>query len=503
MCKLEIKLKQHTPLIHFQHDQEGATLRASEVKPKLDRFILTKLGENEQNRDVVRTKCNDDYQKAIAKIREKFPNQTDLDNYNYGILFANEKGWIRAKGALDYKMKIFMDKESEEEPCVFNTNEPDFSKKKKYSKTYEKEIVKLQSYPLFFSNMDKDYEDKKEYRRFTQAFNLKIKISFFDDTFSQIIKNKETLNQFFFTHNFGTRQSKGFGSFYIDENDEMYLPPVNKYSFKINMLKHDNWKDFYYQLFDELSLFYNTLRSGINLKDSFGNTEFYFKSLAFMYSKDILNSKWDKRRIKEFFFKNSFDYKTKNKKGKEICIHVKGLDEQVEDYNLENNSFPLNYSNGNGVDIRDLLGLSTAENWLYYKNATINKSQTKFVAGRYIKIEENQQTISRMRSPILLKPINTQNDDDEYFTIYLLFQDKEVGVPEFKDMRKICIEKKGNNRSLLLDIPSLFNSKEFLDYVLLVLDIDLTSHIDGQFHKHPYFDILNNIYVQLKNNVKQ
>lgn len=41
MNTLTIKLKQHTPLIHFQHDQYGATLRASEVKPKLDKFIIS------------------------------------------------------------------------------------------------------------------------------------------------------------------------------------------------------------------------------------------------------------------------------------------------------------------------------------------------------------------------------------------------------------------------------------------------------------------------------
>ncbi len=46
MYKLEVTLKQHTPLIHFQHDQEGATLRASEVKPKLDRFIIETYFEN-------------------------------------------------------------------------------------------------------------------------------------------------------------------------------------------------------------------------------------------------------------------------------------------------------------------------------------------------------------------------------------------------------------------------------------------------------------------------
>ena len=36
-------LKAHTPLIHFQYNQSGATLRATEVKPKLDRFLLDKL----------------------------------------------------------------------------------------------------------------------------------------------------------------------------------------------------------------------------------------------------------------------------------------------------------------------------------------------------------------------------------------------------------------------------------------------------------------------------
>lgn len=40
MYQLNIQLKQHTPLIHFQHTQDGATLRATEVKPKLDCFLI-------------------------------------------------------------------------------------------------------------------------------------------------------------------------------------------------------------------------------------------------------------------------------------------------------------------------------------------------------------------------------------------------------------------------------------------------------------------------------
>lgn len=40
--ELIVRLKQHTPIIHFQWDQKGATLRATELKPKLDRYIRAK-----------------------------------------------------------------------------------------------------------------------------------------------------------------------------------------------------------------------------------------------------------------------------------------------------------------------------------------------------------------------------------------------------------------------------------------------------------------------------
>ncbi len=47
--QITFTLKQHTPLIHFQHDQQGATLRATELKPKLDRFIIEKCLEELDN----------------------------------------------------------------------------------------------------------------------------------------------------------------------------------------------------------------------------------------------------------------------------------------------------------------------------------------------------------------------------------------------------------------------------------------------------------------------
>ncbi len=43
MNKIEIEIIQHSPILHFQPDLKGSTLRASEVKPKLDKYLVSKL----------------------------------------------------------------------------------------------------------------------------------------------------------------------------------------------------------------------------------------------------------------------------------------------------------------------------------------------------------------------------------------------------------------------------------------------------------------------------
>ena len=44
MPKLIVELKQNTPMIHFQAEESGATLRATAVKPALDKFLISRLG---------------------------------------------------------------------------------------------------------------------------------------------------------------------------------------------------------------------------------------------------------------------------------------------------------------------------------------------------------------------------------------------------------------------------------------------------------------------------
>ena len=83
MYKLSFKLKQHTPIIHFQYDQEGATLRASELKPKLDKFLIKESG-------------------GESKLRNEHPD------------------WFISKDhpALNYKVKIINRDENQEKGTV-------------------------------------------------------------------------------------------------------------------------------------------------------------------------------------------------------------------------------------------------------------------------------------------------------------------------------------------------------------------------------------------------
>ena len=154
MNTLTIKLKQHTPLIHFQHDQEGATLRASEVKPKLDKFILTKLTSEERTQ-------------------------------------GETEGWIKKKNDkvwLDYKMHI---------AC------PDVK-----SHVEIRDFEYRERTPLFFGNMKSD--TPKGVSFCSEPLDLVIIAT--EQIHKIIAKN---INEFFFFNNFGTRQSKGYGSFYL------------------------------------------------------------------------------------------------------------------------------------------------------------------------------------------------------------------------------------------------------------------------------------------------
>lgn len=85
--RLELELKQHSPLIHFQADDVGATLRASEVKPKLDTYLMKCVSLKDS------CKINPTQSQALAykmKIIATTSSSRAIDEREYRIFYGNQ-----------------------------------------------------------------------------------------------------------------------------------------------------------------------------------------------------------------------------------------------------------------------------------------------------------------------------------------------------------------------------------------------------------------------------
>lgn len=366
MYQIKFTLKQHTPIIHFQHDQVGATLRATEVKPKLDRFILMKLGN---------------------------------ENYAVGREIAKTNGWLidKDKGALDYKMRINplgLQKYTELidlSEGVNNRNEPNLNSK---------------NLGGYFGNMMKleEFQAGKSYKKVSFYETIDLTISSGKQSLINIIE--DVINEFFFKTNFSTRQSKGFGGFYpLNETNTIKSGWYYK-SFEINA------SDFK-QLFYKLELFYKLLRSGINLKDRNRNNLFYAKSLLFCYMKATQSVQWEKKTIKEHWFNSDGTRR-------DGSIAFEGLRSQIQRRGLGQND-QSGFSSTNKKVIKDILGLSSAELWLSYSKANITKEHVQNNGRDFT--DNSIEKIERYASPIIFKVIHM---NDDIYNIYMIVNDSNA-----------------------------------------------------------------------------
>jgi len=370
--KIKFTLKQQTPIIHFQADQIGATLRATELKPKFDRFLL------QQEED-------------LPKI--KHTNNTF---------------------SLDYKVKII-------------TISPHIEYIEKKNPRNNKEIPD----PLFFGNLG---DNKK--KKFITSKEVQIEFKSFDTRVLQAIQ--QYFEAFLANTNFGTRQSKGYGSFYLQNSKfDPSLIPYKVYSFSSN-----DWKK-------DIKLFYQFLRQGINFPNKEG-TRFYAKPAIFSYAKSK-GWTWEKKVIKQKYFKQV-------------------LDQQGGD--------AVEYSSSQQYIVRDLFGLSSSQKWgKDYKNVSIEKEDKN-------KDEKGKPIIQRFKSPITFKVF----DSKVYFWVndtveYILDQTFEI--------------KAGHKTGLELKTPQRF---DFDDFFKFTFDIDLRNHIEEKYHRENEYKTLVKIFKEIKEN---
>jgi hypothetical protein len=406
--KLEFTLQQHTPMIHFQSDQAGATLRATELKPKLDRFLIEYA-------------FGDDFEKyksfligyeSIKKIKKREPKKSDFDD----------------KLAFDYKVKIQQDLSQENQ----------------------------QNRALYFGNMgDTKYKYSKQHSRF-----FTLDIFTFHATLKPFIEEK--FEEFLANTNFGTRQSKGYGSFYLVHNKTKIpllfnadlISSKKNYFFNSSTSRYEN----------DIKLFYAFLRAGINFpcidrnreyqcpdgkEDENGNknTRVYIKSAIFFYAKH-LDITWDKKAIKEVYY--SYKLKNQQKKYKEVDNAV-------------------NFKGKNPKLLRDIFGLSSEQDW-----------------GRD-KITKENSTIERFKSPITFKPIKEKNDVVKvYFWV-----NNSVSLMQNK---KFLIKKNGKG-TLDLETPLTFDFDDFFTYIF---DKSIDTFSKKKYNTQPEYKRLDTILTELK-----
>ena len=272
MYKLEIKLKQHTPLIHFQHDQAGATLRATEVKPKLDKFIIEKLLKEKG----IEYNYFGENKKFITE-RDAFSDEAKQNK--------EWKSWLIGRGesehvALDYKMRIIAEGEPEYYLITSYLSGRDSSNPVLGS------FKVIKNAPYFAQEKEiKDYlaGTRKDFSKLG-VINKKniIQIHTTHGGLSELIG--KYFKPFLAVENFGCRQNKGFGSYYIDDNDdfESVLRKEKSNSCKFSFKKKE---DDFQNVFKNINIEYKILKSGYNdteskLKECFEEKGILWEKLA-------------------------------------------------------------------------------------------------------------------------------------------------------------------------------------------------------------------------------
>ncbi len=496
MHKLTFTLKQHTPLIHFQHDQTGATLRATEVKPRLDFFIMKKLLNDTGIPD--------------HKVREVFLERA---NNPHDENQKKWKNWLVGNGdhaALDYKLKVLP---YDQIDCELNILGP----KQRQLESGEKiNVYETESFPMLLSNMG-GKESTNELKNLSFFQRVKLIFTVYDIDLKSQIAN--SICDFLFQTNFGNRQSKGFGCFYPDENEHSketwYKNSTSPYHFDLFPENNENIE--FSALFKKIELFYRTLRGGINEKKKLYNTYevdrakkeqkyhrgadgndyldvFYFKSLMFLYAREVYKANWEKRKIKENFFpKSTITFRD----GTERTFPYR-LDKQEEARPL---SDQLIFNTRNFFLFRDILGLATDESWKSYKSE-IHKSQAQLNRfNKWEDVPDKIKTFDRFKSPILFKPFLMSSDEGErYLRVFVLLNQSALdeALKANKDFR--ISNKKNNRDELHITFPNYFDLNQYFEFILNPVKFDISTHVEQKFQKTIQFQTIEDIYNQLRNN---
>lgn len=286
--KLIVHLKQHTPIIHFQHAQPGATLRATEVKAKLDRFIFTKFQG-----------IFPDEKELCQKLEYFDPEDKGASIYKLNINAYGSPKKILIVASLNPEQK---DALKRAEPKIsYIEGSSFFALEEEVKHLFEKTGNKVTRPP----KNDKKYDELRIVANYDEKISkwgliyeepIELSIMSFDPAVKVIIK--KIAPYFFAYENFGTRQSKGFGSFSVIGSPVPYPDLINQvfpYKYQYDHIFRGDLLSKLQQQFERIQSDYKLLKSGRGARERGG----YRKSLVFLYGLELNPQiRWEKRQIK-------------------------------------------------------------------------------------------------------------------------------------------------------------------------------------------------------------
>lgn len=372
MKKIVVQLVQDTPMWHFQGAFYDCCLRATEVKPKLDRFLLAKLDKGELS-----------VNGCALTSRDDVPS----------TWWANED-----KTAFNYKMRI-----SAESRSIIESQVPDLDSRTGQQKTDRNgKPVFRNLYPIYFAMVGADETGDME---LVKMSGIRVELIVSDDRLAECIE--PIIPAFFASHSFGARQDKGFGCFRVSGAGSTGKLSGASYYFIVPAC--NNSEDKYQSLFQHINYFHKVIRSGVNERGC------YVKSMMYHYAKDK-GDDWDKPVIRTAFnFKNVL-YRF-------ICgnVHIDELYDmdRRKVTNRDGSIKPVRNSLSDEYErnhelmgkknlYRDALGLSTSQDWISYGN----KVKTSLHGN------ENEEV--RFKSPVDYRPVPTT---DGGFIVYIIIHE--------------------------------------------------------------------------------
>ncbi len=436
MKKIVVQLVQDTPMWHFQGAFDDCCLRATEVKPKLDRFLLAKLDKGELS-----------VNGCALTSRDDVPS----------TWWANED-----KTAFNYKMRI-----SAQSRSIIESQVPDLDRRTGQQKTDRNgKPVFRNLYPIYFARVGADETGDME---LVKMSGIRVELIVSDDRLAECIE--PIIPAFFASHSFGARQDKGFGCFRVVEDpsckSKENTPTIGvlsgaSYFFVVPGLKssendkkeQDEQKKRmaeekqFQNLFQHINYFHKVIRSGVNDRGC------YVKSMMYHYAK-YKKDVWDKPVIR-----TAFNYR--NTLYRFICGKVDedklyGMDRRKVT-NRDGGLKPVRSNLSNEYErnrelmgkknlYRDALGLSTSQDWISYGN----KVKTS--------LHGNKNDEVRFKSPIDYRP---ELRDDGGFNVYIIIHE----LPdELKKARFDISCDKSRERLEGMKISGAISISDYFDFI--------------------------------------